>query len=59
MKRVYLVKRYSSFPKQINGKDIVMKTFKNMKQAQEYSIRLNEMYTTRYYVHTKYEPVYE
>lgn len=59
MKRIFQVKRYTAFPKQVNGKDIVMKTFKNMKQAQEYSIRFNELYKSRYYVYIKYEPIHE
>jgi ribosomal 30S subunit maturation factor RimM len=56
LKREFEVRRYSEFPKQIVCEDLVMKRFKNQKQAQEYSIKLNREYKTRYYVYTKYLP---
>lgn len=59
MKREYQVKRYTKFPKQVNGKDVVMKTFKNLKQAQEFSIKYNNLYNSRYYVYIKYLPQHE
>lgn len=59
MKRDYQVRRYSDFPKQVLSKDIVMQRFQSFKQAQDYSIKLNALYNTRYYVYINYKPEYE
>jgi len=58
MKRDYQVRRYSAFPKQVLHKDIIMQTFENMREAQDYSIKLNALYNTRYYVYISYKPEY-
>lgn len=49
MEKIYRVKRFQEFPKR-KGNDRVMKEFKNLKQAQLYSISLNEKFSTRFYV---------
>lgn len=49
MEKIYKVKRFAQFPNR-HGNDRVMKEFKNLKQAQLYSISLNEKFNTHFYV---------
>lgn len=49
--RMYRVKKYSAFPKQL-ASDKVMRTMDNLKRAQIVSIELNKALSARYYVET-------
>jgi hypothetical protein len=49
MTKIYRVKRFAQFPNR-KGNDRVMKEFGSLKQAQLYSIGLNEKYASRFYV---------
>lgn len=49
--KMYRVKKYSAFPKQL-AKDKVMRTVDSLKAAQVISIELNKAENARYYIET-------